>query len=462
MSLSFYKNIKNEIDSKNYLFLSTGYSSNISSTQLQYLNNGFEIFVVLPENSKIAQQVDYNPEVQLVFDSASNGKSKGIIYRGIVEKITEKNENFEFAKKFSRKFRRFKSYFFSRKTFVYKIKPIEIKRIQFDQQNDDNVLTFKENEKSSLEKLAFKLKTVVRTWVEATRLPFISASVGSVLLGTAMAWRIGGTFNMTYFLLTLLGAIVVHLGANMLNDYYDHITGNDAANTFHNELTGGSRVIQKGVFSPEKVILSSILFLLSGAGIGLYLNAILPGNMLLFIGIAGIFLCVGYSTPVLKFSYRGFGEFAVGIAFGLLITLGSYFVQSGTISWLPVIASTPLSILVFQILFINEFQDYRADKNSSKKTLVVRIGDKFKAMKVYSAILFLPYIWVIPFAVLGLMPYWSLLIFLTLPLAIIAVKNGSVKYRKIFELLIVNKLTIGIHLLISILLSVGYILDKFV
>ena len=460
MSLQFYKSIKNEIDTQKYLNLSSSYSSNTSLTQVQYLNTGFDLYVIMPENSKLAQQVEYNPEVQVIFDTVPSGKSKGIIYKGVIEKITDKEENYEYAKKFARKFRRFKGFFFSRNTFLFKIKPIEIKQIQFDQIKEENVLTFKENTKSVLEKLNFKIKTVIKTWIEATRLPFVTASFGSVFLGTTVAWAVDGVFNLNLFLLTLLGALFVHLGANMLNDFYDHITGNDAGNLFYNELTGGSRVIQKGIFSPEKVILSSIVLLLAGSGIGLYLNAILPGNILLVIGLVGIFFTVGYSTPVLKFSYRGIGEIVVGLAFGMVTTVGSYFVQTGSLNSTVFIASVPLSIFVFLILFINEFQDYRADKASGKKTLVVRIGDKWKAMKVYSIIIFLPYIWVIPFVIFGFLPLWSLIIFITLPMAIIAVKNGSTKYRRIYELLIVNKLTIILHLLISILLSLAFVLDK--
>ncbi len=463
MSLQLYKNIRKDIDTQKYLFLSTGYASNVSSSQLQYLNNGFDIYVVLHENSQMAQQVEFNPEVKLVFDSASSAKSKGIEYRGVMEKVTDKKTNFEYAKKFTRRFRRFKSYFFSRKTTVYRIKPVEIRRIQFDNRTDESILEFKENDRGYFSKMLFKFGKICKSWKEATRVHLITTSLGSVLLGNAMAWSIRGMFDWTLFGLTVLGTILIHLGANMMNDFHDHLTGNDTFNLFHNEITGGSRIIQKGVFSPEKVLLSSIILLLSGVGLGLYINYLVPGNGLLIFGLIGLVLTIGYSIPGLKLIYRGLGEITLSLAFGMVITVGSYFVQTGgTLEAAPFIAAVPLTFFVLLTLFINEFQDYRADKNADKKTLVVRIGDKWKAMRLFSFLIFLPYVWIVPFVIVGLMPWWSLLMLLTLPLAIIAIRKGSIKYRKIYELLIVNKLTITIHFLTAVLLSLAYILDKIV
>ena len=462
MSLQFYKSLKNEIDTKKYLFISASYGANITSTQVQYINSGFGLYIILPENSTISQQIKYNPEVKIVLDTALEGKTKGISYKGIIEKVTDKNDVYAWRKKFTLKFRRFKNYFFHNRNNVYEIKPIEIKRILFDTQANDNVLTFKENEQSAMKILNFKFNTFIKLWIQAVRLAFVTSSFGSVFLGAAIAWSMGFGFNLILFLLTLLGTFFVHSGANMINDFYGHITGNDAANYNHNKFTGGSRIIQNGVFSPEKVLLASLIFLGAGSGIGFYLNAILPGNLLLLIGFIGIFLCVGYSTPVLKLSYRGLGELSVGIAFGFVITLGSFFVQAGEFHMVPLLAAVPLGILVFLILYINEFQDYRADKNTNKKTLVVLIGDKWKAIKVFNVLIFLPYVWIAVFCLIGILPLWSLITFLTLPLAIIAVKNSSVKYRKIYELLIVNKLTIGIHFLTAILISLAFVLDKIV
>ncbi len=460
MSLQLYKNIKKDIDTQKYLYLSSAYSSNIASSQLQYLNRGFDLYVILQDNSKLAQQVEYSPEVQVVFDSASSAKSKGIKYRGVIEKITDKDENYRYAKKFTRRFRRFKKFFFNRKTTLYRIKPIEIRRIQFGNRFNDNVLEFKENDKNAIQKLLFKGKKIIKSWVKATRISFVLTSLVSVLLGAAVAYSETGNFNQYYFWLTLLGTMLIHLGANMLNDFYDHQTGNDQMNFFHNELTGGSRVIQKGVFSKEKVLITSILLLLSGIGIGLFLNYLVGGFGILIIGFVGLFLAIGYSVPGLKFAYRGMGEIAIGLSFGLVITVGSYFVQAANLSFVPFIAAVPAAIFVFLIIYINEFQDYRADKNSGKKTLVVRISSKYKAMRYYSLLIFLPYVWILPFVVFRLLPIWSLLMMLTLPLSIIAIKKGSVKYRKIYELLIVNKLTITIHFLSTLLLAVGFYLKS--
>jgi len=248
MSLQLYKNLKRDIDTQKYLFISASYGSNNTSTQLHYVNSGFEVYVVLHQNSQLAQLVEYNPEVKVVIDSASTAKTKGIEYKGIIEKIDDKDQNYDYAKKFTRRFNRFKSYFFSRKTFVYRIKPIQIKRIEFEQQFDDNVLEFKENDRSVWQKMAFKGKTLVRAWKEATRLQYLSTPLASVLLGTIMAWTINDSFNLGKLLLTLLGITLIYLGSNLLNEFFDHIAGKDKTSLFLNSFTGGNKVIQKGVF----------------------------------------------------------------------------------------------------------------------------------------------------------------------------------------------------------------------
>ncbi|MBN2282132.1 MAG: UbiA family prenyltransferase [Candidatus Marinimicrobia bacterium] len=463
MSLQLYKTLKKDLDTQKYVTLSSCYGTNVSSMQIQYINIGFDIYVIINENSKIAQQVEYNPEVNLVFDSASNAKSKGIELKGLIEKIEDKDENFEWAKKFTDRYRRFKSYFFSRRTFVYHIKPIEIQRTQFEYYEEDSVLEFKENDRSLVKKILFKSKVALRAWLEATRFQYITAPLASVFLGTAIAWNSGHEFNLYYFLMTLLGISFVYLGFNLINELLEYLTVKNNSNLNPNTLTGGYKVIQKGIFSPEKALLSGLLLILLGFGTGLHLALLMNNYWIILIGFSGVLFSIGYSAPVLKYSKFGLSEIIIGFAFGTIITLGSYFIQSkGGFSILPIIASVPLSFFVIMILFINEFQDYRDDKNSSKQTIVVAIGDKFKAMKLFSILLFIPYLWVLPFAVFGLLPWWSLLMTLTLPMAIVAIRQGSTKYRKIQELLIVNRLTIWIHLLTALLLSFAFVLDKII
>ncbi|MHA2253401.1 MAG: UbiA family prenyltransferase, partial [Candidatus Kariarchaeaceae archaeon] len=109
----------------------------------------------------------------------------------------------------------------------------------------------------------------VKIWLEEMRLPFLTASVTPVLLGTAVAWAIEDKFELGFFILTLIGSICLHLGANISNDYFDHINRTDDINVeFVRPFTGGSRMIQRGLLTPKEVLTGSFIVYAIGAGIG--------------------------------------------------------------------------------------------------------------------------------------------------------------------------------------------------
>jgi 1,4-dihydroxy-2-naphthoate octaprenyltransferase len=111
-----------------------------------------------------------------------------------------------------------------------------------------------------------------------------------------------------------------------------------------------------------------------GAALGLHLNFAQPGNLVLVVGLAGIALAHFYTAPPVKLAYRGLGEIAVGLAFGVLPVVGAYYVQTGTMSWRVVMASLPISFAVVLVLWINQIVDFKPDRDTGKKNLVVVMG----------------------------------------------------------------------------------------
>ena len=299
----------------------------------------------------------------------------------------------------------------------------------------------------------------LKLWLRALRAPFLTATLVPVILGSAAAWHDFGVFSWPLFFLALIGAAFIHLGVNLSNDYFDHVSGNDEANKTPTMFSGGSRVIQENLIPAKNILIATMLFFALGAAIGLYLNFILPGNVVIILGAIGIFLGLFYTAPPFKIGYNGLGEIITGIGFGPLMVLGSYFVQAKILTLSAFFVSIPIAILVALILFINEFPDYEADKKSNKKTLVVLSGKKY-SVNIYIAFLALAYIIVIAGAISGFMPYYALIVLFTLPLAYTAIKNLIRNYDKIEELLPSNKATIALHLVFGILLTVGYVLDK--
>lgn len=301
----------------------------------------------------------------------------------------------------------------------------------------------------------------IKLWLKAVRAPFFTASLVSVILGTIVAWNLTGEYYFLKFMLTFIGMVLVHSGTNLINDYFDHVSNLDEQNKNFTPFSGGSRVIQNNELSPGSMLIAGLLSFLSAAVIGFYLNAVTSGNTVLFIGIAGVFFGYFYTAKPFKLGYTALGELITTIACGPFIVYGAYFVQAQTHSLQPLLISVPIGILVGLILYINEFPDYEADKMVGKKTLVVLLG-KAKAIKLYYAFMIFNYIWILIGVVLNYFPIYTLIILLTFPLCLKAIKVSSKNYDRIKELLPANASTIGLHLVFGLLLSVGYVLDRLI
>ena len=172
----------------------------------------------------------------------------------------------------------------------------------------------------------------MKVWIRAVRAPFFTASLVPVLLGAVVAWHRTGIFNWGYFFLTLMGIIFINAGTNLTNDYFDHTSKNDELNRNPTPFSGGSRVIQEGLIKPRKVLYAALAFFALGSLAGLYLNHVLEGNIILVLGIIGIFLGFFYTADPLRIGYTGFGELVVGIGLGPLVVIGSYYVQAPELS----------------------------------------------------------------------------------------------------------------------------------
>lgn len=298
-----------------------------------------------------------------------------------------------------------------------------------------------------------------KLWLKAVRAPFFTATIIPIAFGAIAAWGNTGSFSWFRFWPTMLGAILIHGGTNLANDYFDHLSGCDEGNPNPTPFSGGSRVIQDGLIAPRQILYVSLTFLTFGGAIGLYLNSLCRGNVILILGVIGIFLGFFYTANPFRIGYRSFGELAVGIGFGPLMVLGSYFVQAENLSFGAFLISIPIGILVALIIFINEFPDYDGDRKAGKRTMVVMLG-KEKAASVYRIFLAIMYITLIGLIILKILPPLCAIAFITLPLALNASALSRMKFDKIREFLPANAATIGLHFLVGLLLCVGIVLDK--
>jgi 1,4-dihydroxy-2-naphthoate octaprenyltransferase len=293
-------------------------------------------------------------------------------------------------------------------------------------------------------------------WIVKTRAPFFTAAIVPVLLGAAIAWARTGTFNLWVFLLTLVGAICLHAGTNMTNDYFDHIWGSDEINTeFANPFTGGSRLIQMGIVEPKVYLWQGVAFFVAGSLIGLVLT-FTRGLPVLWLGLIGVFSGYFYTAPPLRLAGTGVGEILIGLCFGPLMVLGSTYTQTQALSWEPVLASLPVALLIALVVWINQFQDMRADAAVGKNHWVVRLGRK-RAATAYGVFLAGVYVLLVAGVLFAGVTPLALLGLLTLPIAVRAYGVARVRYDQPQELVPANAATIQVHLWTGLLITLGYV-----
>lgn len=299
-------------------------------------------------------------------------------------------------------------------------------------------------------------KPLLRYWL-ATRPAFFSASVIPAVVGALAANEQGHTLQWGLLLLTVFGIMLVHAGVNVLNDYFDEQNGTDRRNTQRIfPFTGGSRFIQNGVLTEHDTLMFGSVLMLVAMALGFALTAV-SGVGLLWIGVLGFIVGWGYSAPPLRLNSRGFGEPMVALGFGILTPLGAWFVQTGSMAWYPVLVSFPLSLLIMNILLINQFPDSTADAASGKHHWVVRFGAA-AAAKLYFAAVILALTFLLGLISLGLLPKAALISALPLGIAIKAALQLMTFAREPAKLEPAIKMTIGSAVLHGVLLGLGLVL----
>nr|MBS0037180.1 prenyltransferase [Saprospiraceae bacterium] len=213
-----------------------------------------------------------------------------------------------------------------------------------------------------------------------TRMPFLSAVLGPGFVAGAFAAQYvlgAGEFSWSLFLLILLGLALLHLASNVFNDYFDVKDGTDDANTaYFTQFTGGSRAIELGLIDLKGTLKLAIGLLVAATLIGLYLTW-QTGWPTLAIGLVGAFMGYFYTAPPLRLvARRGLGELTIVLAFGCMVTLGTFYVLTGELSWIAFLIGLPPGLLTANILLINEFPDAESDAVTGKDHLIVTYGKK--------------------------------------------------------------------------------------
>jgi 1,4-dihydroxy-2-naphthoate octaprenyltransferase len=242
-------------------------------------------------------------------------------------------------------------------------------------------------------------KPLGSVWVTGARIRTLPAAIAPILVASALA---GSDFDLLPAALALMVSLSLQVGVNYANDYSDGVRGSD------DNRVGPVRITAGGLASPGAVKSAAFISfgIASVAGLGL---AVLSSWWLIVVGIFSIAAAWGYTGGKNPYGYLGLGEVFVFIFFGLVATVGTYFVQTERIDGQVILAGTIVGFLACAILVVNNIRDRALDAEVGKKTLAVRIGDQNSRI-LYSVLLVTPFL-----LTAGFGTPWTMLTLVTLP-----------------------------------------------
>ncbi len=218
-------------------------------------------------------------------------------------------------------------------------------------------------------------------WLRVIRFKFLAASAIAVTNGLALSyWYQSNHFNILYAILTYLGIFCLHASVDLFNDYWDYKRGIDLI-TKKTKFSGGTGVLPEGLLKPKDVVQAGILFLILGLSIGILFVFIKDYVIALILGFATLSIIL-YSNKLVNV---GLGELFVGIK-GVLIVIGSFYVQTSTIILESIIAGVVTGLLSSLVLYINSIPDIKADKEKGRKTLAIILENQTPS-KIFTFIL---------------------------------------------------------------------------
>jgi 1,4-dihydroxy-2-naphthoate octaprenyltransferase len=209
--------------------------------------------------------------------------------------------------------------------------------------------------------------TRAQAWILASRPRTLTAAAAPVFLGTGLAAG-RGLFSLYPALAALVGALLIQIGTNLANDYYDHKRGGDTE-----DRVGPLRVTQAGLIPPTTVRNATYLVLTLALVLGIYLVWV-GGIPILIIGVASLLCAVAYTGGPFPLAYHGLGDLFVFLFFGLAAVGGTYWVQGLAYGPEVLLAGAGMGAFCTLILVVNNLRDIETDARAGKRTLAVWLG----------------------------------------------------------------------------------------
>jgi len=218
-------------------------------------------------------------------------------------------------------------------------------------------------------------------WIVGARPRTLPAAIAPVLVATSLA---ASDANLVMAGLALVVSLALQVGVNFANDYSDGVKGTD------DNRVGPIRLVASGLASAKSVKQAAFISFAIAAVVGLVL-ALLTSLWLIAVGAAAILAAWTYTGGKRPYGYLGLGEVSVFLFFGLVATMGSYYVQTENLTWQSFVVAIPMGSLACALLAINNLRDRAQDELVGKRTLAVRLGDA-RARKLFVALLLLAHV----------------------------------------------------------------------
>ena len=294
-------------------------------------------------------------------------------------------------------------------------------------------------------------KHTFKEWVIAVRPWSFPASAMPIIVTLAYLFWTGAEMNWLLGLWALVGMVLFHCTGNVWSDYFDFRKNVDAEDTF------GAKTMTTGMFKPEEIRNLAIGFLVVSVACGLGLLAV-TGLPLLWIGLAGVACTLLY--PVLK--YNALGDFDIVMAFAFLPTLGTSYVATGAIDWNVLFVALPVGLITDGILHSNNSRDVVTDRRAGIVTMAMSMGAE-KSVWLFCFEMLFPYVWVAALSIAGLLPVYTVFIFLTLPVAIGNARTMAKSLKAGVEMIAdLDVKTANLQLMFSVLLTAALVAAKFI
>ncbi|MGW4405983.1 1,4-dihydroxy-2-naphthoate polyprenyltransferase [Nonomuraea sp. NPDC004702] len=249
-------------------------------------------------------------------------------------------------------------------------------------------------------------------WIAGARPRTLPNAVVPVMVGTGVAIGDGG-FVWWRAVLALLVALSLQIGVNYANDYSDGIRGTD------NQRVGPMRLVGSRAATPRQVLTAALGCFAVAAVLGLVLVVVTRAWWILLVGVACIAAAWFYTGGKRPYGYRGLGELAVFVFFGVVPVMGTVYVQTEQLSWTAFLASVPVGLLSCSMLVVNNLRDVQTDGTSGKRTLAVVLGaERTRALYVLCQVV--PF--VVALAMIAVTP-WAALAALAAPLAVTPIRT---------------------------------------